>query len=297
MIRSSSISVRIARDRDLTGTIHSVFERAANIDFGEMMISLLNPVIGNNPYGIVLDVPRDFSLLGLGLYPGQRVWYSDLRISIAGVPEEIDTGSAALWDGSLKTGAMNIETGFIQKNTAVLKDGLKEYAAYGLASIPFPAGASDNLYVAYMRPRLNTFLCRLKALDEYGLKDVLGEMVGFGPGLTPSADDFLTGFIGAIHLLSSEKYLDLLKSAVMHNIKRTTRISSIMLASAAEGEFPEFLKDLMIGLASNGDRECLSELLERELNTGATSGADTAAGLISGLEFFIKEVLDEEGNS
>lgn len=293
---ASSVSKNIKFIEDMEGKIHSVFEKAVNIDVGETMVSLLNPVVGNNPYGIVLKVSDDFSFYGFGLFAGQRVLFTDGEVRTEAA-EGINLEGAACWDGSLGIGLSDIKLDILKKNVSFLKEELLGYSEYGLATLTFSPAAGENLYTAYMRPRIERFLSGLKVKDNSGITSAVREMVGFGPGLTPSADDFLTGFLGAAYLLSGGEIIHILSDAVMRNLNRTTRVSSVMLSSAAEGEFNEFLKDLIIGLASFEDTERIMRLFRREAGIGATSGIDAVSGLILGLEFFTREDDDEGFNN
>lgn len=293
---ASSVSKNIKLIDEMDGEVHSVFEKAVNIDIGKTMVSLLSPAVGNNPCGIVLNVGDDFSFDGIGLYPGQRVRFTGgvVRIEAA---EEIDLDGASCWDGSLGDGLSDMRPDILRGNVSLLKDRLLRYSGYGLADLAFGPAAGENLYTAYMRPRLEGILSGLKAGDNHVLTLAVRELVGFGPGLTPSADDFLTGFLGASYLLKGEGIVHILRDAVKRNLGRTTGISSIMLSYAAEGEFNEFLKDLIIGLASSEDTDCIMRLFLREAGIGATSGIDAVSGLVWGLEFFMREDDDEGFNS
>jgi len=120
------------------------------------------------------------------------------------------------------------------------------------------------------------------------MKDAGGfpwNMAGFGPGTTPSGDDFITGFLLARGLTSgSGAEAVRMPSGCM---SRTTAAGRSLLAGASDGVFPAHLVELGKAFAercSGGDMEGLSGAVERTLSHGATSGSDALLGFLAGAE-------------
>ena len=113
-------------------------------------------------------------------------------------------------------------------------------------------------------------------------------LAGLGPGLTPSGDDVLGGFIAALTLLSEHISSDtasrkhLAETIVYMAIGRTTKFSATLLAHAARGEVAEHLGELIIALSSD-DNQRLLQAASRLLSFGATSGGDTLLGVLLGI--------------
>ena len=94
-------------------------------------------------------------------------------------------------------------------------------------------------------------------------------LVGRGPGLTPSGDDFLCGWLWAWHRINHPQ-LAPLAEAVARTRTATTDISQNFLTLALEGYFVESLK-----MAEYAPLDGFRALREQ----GATSGVDTLSGV------------------
>lgn len=114
------------------------------------------------------------------------------------------------------------------------------------------------------------------------------ELIGLGPGLTPSGDDMLIGAMAALHTHPSMRRINRyhLFLPALHSVAlMTTTISCCYLENAAQGYFPTPLLRLLRRLNQAGDtRQAIQALLLH----GHTSGADTLIGLITTLRWLKK---------
>lgn len=114
------------------------------------------------------------------------------------------------------------------------------------------------------------------------------QLVGLGPGLTPSGDDMIAGLLVALRHLGTAANVaravwlaDWLAAAVTFDAGgRTTPISAALLHCAARGEASGEVLAVLRGLAG---RQALEPALHRLLQLGHTSGADLAWGVRAGL--------------
>ena len=114
------------------------------------------------------------------------------------------------------------------------------------------------------------------------------QLIGLGPGLTPSGDDVLSGLLVALRHLGTATRVsravwlaDWLAAAVTFDARgRTTPISATLLHCAARGEASGEMLAVLRGLAG---RQSLEPALHRLLQLGHTSGPDLACGLRIGL--------------
>ncbi|MFC4063216.1 DUF2877 domain-containing protein [Planomonospora corallina] len=114
------------------------------------------------------------------------------------------------------------------------------------------------------------------------------QLIGLGPGLTPSGDDMLAGLLVALRHLGTAAGVeravwlaDWLAAAVTFDARgRTTPISATLLHCAARGQTSGEVLAVLRGLAG---RQPLEPALARLLGLGHTSGADLAWGLRAGL--------------
>ena len=103
-------------------------------------------------------------------------------------------------------------------------------------------------------------------------------LLGLGPGLTPSGDDFLGGAMIALRALGGGGAADRLAAwALPRARERTGKISLAHLACAAEGEGASALHDALAALCAPG-APGLAETLAALHAIGHTSGWDALAG-------------------
>ena len=124
-------------------------------------------------------------------------------------------------------------------------------------------------------------------------------LIGLGPGLTPSGDDFLAGFIlaGAIWRERLGEPVKLTKDIAAMVRKwaqgRTTAVSRAMLEDATEGEASEPVQRFLMALFKKGkSRETRFWAMEIS-RTGASSGEDLLNGLACGILFFKRQASSE----
>jgi hypothetical protein len=122
------------------------------------------------------------------------------------------------------------------------------------------------------------------------------EMIGWGPGLTPSGDDFLGGMFFAARSLhqvhpedsrwNEDAVLELLGWAKI----RTHPISHAILCDLALGHGPAPLHDLIGGLLEGRDLDPVMEAAMRLTAIGHSSGWDMLAGAVTGMLMIKKSV-------
>ena len=121
----------------------------------------------------------------------------------------------------------------------------------------------------------------LEAIERWlignALDDDVQMLIGLGPGLTPSGDDYLGGLLIALHALERRPQAQGLWRWLEPRLKRTSAISGAHLAAAAAGEGHEALHACLEALASrNAD---WAKTLDQVANVGHVSGWDALAGI------------------
>jgi hypothetical protein len=119
------------------------------------------------------------------------------------------------------------------------------------------------------------------------------ELVGLGPGLTPSGDDFLGGLLFAIRFLhraypedffwEEEPLFDLIEWA-RH---RTHPISHALFHDLVLGHGAEPLHEWMTALLSGAELNSIMNAVTRLLSIGHSSGGDILAGMMAGMLFLL----------
>jgi hypothetical protein len=115
------------------------------------------------------------------------------------------------------------------------------------------------------------------------------KLIGLGPGLTPSGDDFLGGLFFALNFLKTifpEKFFwndGPILELIDWSSSRTNPISHAIFSDLCVGHGPEPLYDLLNFLLSGGDQDKILPNMDRLCEIGHTSGRDVLAGLLTGM--------------
>jgi len=123
-------------------------------------------------------------------------------------------------------------------------------------------------------------------------------IVGFGPGTTPSGDDWIAGYLSAADMAGGApgQVLPEFRDAVRPALDRTTAAGHSLLLGALAGAPPVYLVRLAGAVASlaqaliagseqaiSGAESELAAAIETALHHGATSGEDALSGFVAGL--------------
>ena len=125
----------------------------------------------------------------------------------------------------------------------------------------------------------------LEAIDRWLAGHALGneaaELIGLGPGLTPSGDDYYGGVLVALRWLGRGTQADSLWRWLAPRLGgRTSAISAAHLAAAAGGQVHEALHEVLDNLAA-WQAPDLHPSLARLDAVGHTSGWDALAGIVA----------------
>jgi len=268
-----------------SGVVAAVFDRSCYITLDGQWICVGPPGLGAGPVNVVCDpcnlIGPMSSLVDLNDF---AIWHgrtlrvgSSLMISFAGAKPWFPPPPGA-W------------------NRATVRRGLSAFAAAlpdmlpveGLAPLLRPPMACEGLppiaAAAHGNAERLGDIVRAAArhtqthpLDARPLVSLLG----LGPGLTPSGDDFLGGALVALHVVALEPLRDAIWAALEpHAAGLTNDISRAHLAAAAEGCGSEALHALLNDVIT-GQTEALPERIAALAAIGHTSGWDALAGAIT----------------
>jgi hypothetical protein len=146
-------------------------------------------------------------------------------------------------------------------------------------------------------PRLRLLAQSSWRQENAGIEEATRGLAGLGPGLTPSGDDVLGGFAAIMALLSpqlsadaaSRKHVAVTIAAMAR--PRTTALSAVLLAHAAQGELAEQMGTLLLTLTLPAEAfETVLNAAEQVLTFGASSGGDTLLGMLLGLRTLEGEI-------
>jgi hypothetical protein len=150
-----------------------------------------------------------------------------------------------------------------------------------------PGSALDQAMQRRLRQTLPVLGHATSSADADIAAQALGQLVGLGPGLTPSGDDFIVGYLAALWSRSPlEPAVRSLLAGLAEPIERLAAdanlVSRQFLLDAAAGEFSQALADLVSAMAADDARRTLAAAA-RVVRIGHSSGADSLVGLLFGL--------------
>jgi hypothetical protein len=268
-----SIGHLVPRDA-FEGQLHSVFARSCNVALGGLLLNLCAPVDGHErgpatlrlaarpalPLQRLFEPGEPFVCRG-GIARTQRARINLRRASVWRPPR-----SAAAGDNNIIARNLRLARASLGARRCERAGILDREAAATAAALGQACGAFD--------------LARAPALAE--------RLIGWGEGLTPAGDDYLVGLLAGLDLVMCgdarrRALRDALAAAIDAASWRTTPVAAHCLRLAARGHCGEALCLLGNALLSEPRPDALRSALQRVLSIGASSGADTVAGLLAGV--------------
>ncbi|WP_159567667.1 DUF2877 domain-containing protein [Budvicia diplopodorum] len=248
---------------------HSIYSKAINLCAGKSkLLTIQKTGQGISPFGIVLTA-QDFSFLADSLYAGQSGEIDQQKIIF---------GSLCI---SPPERYLNLRAEPIAKidSQRLLNSICRSHGITGLY------GGLSTLLQSPLNSELVDIKRRISSWLQ-GKPVTWKDLIGKGPGLTPSMDDTLTGILLMIH--SDSRFglrlqqSDFFSRAEYSQLEKlTTMVSVNYLQCAAQGIFSTSL--LHLSRAARDDasaREAKTKMLiERILCLGHHSGADTLLGI------------------
>ena len=287
---------------EIHGYVHSVFNRVCNIvTKDDLLIPVISNYVPNTPRFISLNLPLRSNIKSLGLKQGMEVIIENNALKTAEAGFSLDLSEAKIWDARPNFDFKRVGQKQLLLNLDILLDSfIKNGKFSGIAPVILalaqninPKLIGDNIiennhYSSFIAPRLQKLIEGYRLINLEAVKAYAKQIVGFGPGLTPSADDFLTGFMVAnIYSANHRGYnindISALNEGIAEDAEyRTTKVSSEMLHFAAKGEVSENIRCLMISLFSSNNETELINNIHSVINNGETSGSDLIAGAYIG---------------
>ncbi|MBV7505508.1 DUF2877 domain-containing protein [Bacillus sp. sid0103] len=268
------------------GIVHSIFNKTINLkclNDGELY-TIASTKIDNGPNTLLIDI-NSFREVDLAL--NDKVYGAKKVLSITN-KLAITVERAEKWESNLPDYPECSER--LSANLVKMKHYIH---SQGKAGGMKPDTASKNIFVKEMSRLLNE---RSRALvyevsnnrGSNALQSAAG-LIGLGPGLTPSGDDYLVGFISTLHLPNCPCHVfkELGEQIVKMAKPLTNEISYMALKKASIGSVRESLIHLLDSLVNGTENEMLQSL-KNVLEIGSSSGTDIALGIVSGIETNLK---------
>lgn len=290
-------------------TIHSVFRKAVNLAVGETMLALLSSEVPRMPNGVRLPALVMEELYS-SLRPGMKVEIGDDSLNIRALDLSLRLPQKAAWEPRPDVAAHHWCLTTVAQHTSLLARHLADSPQQdGLAPLVGPLllgqPMAETPLAKIALPLLRLLVCASSQKDVAGIEKAARGLAGLGPGLTPSGDDTLGGFVGVLALLSPQLSIDVVPhnhlASIIANVAgpRTTRLSAVLLAHAARGEMADHVGELLTALILPVEEsKAVLHAADRVLAYGACSGGDILLGLLLGLQVIgIAASIDYIGES
>jgi hypothetical protein len=289
-------AAREALERDVSGKVHSIFERAFNIMINGKLVGIARNDVARSPINVITDVCSSESMSSLGVHEEMQVRSGGDRVLVGDVLE-ISLEDAELWRPRTRAEG-HIDFEIVGRNLELAKrlaarknerEGLGQLLPHvdEIASELVPHISDPNQVVEAALAHLVNLIKSVRANDVQDIEQSARKLIGLGPGLSPSADDTLAGFMAACWWVANSlgRELDRVREINKTIVGRkggTTSMSQQLLEHAAIGKtneaVGEFIESILVGTAAD-----VKSGVERVLEIGETSGTDTAVGVLLGL--------------
>jgi len=281
----------------VSGDVHSIFERAFNILIGGELVGVARSGVSRSPINLVTDIPTSESMPSLGIRKGMQVRKVGKLVLIGDVLE-ISLENAELWRP--KTHAERcLDPELIRENLELAKrfaaskarsEGLGQLLSLidEIAAGRMPRAPDLNMQAKAVLPWLVDLVKAVRSENVEGVKGAARKLIGLGPGLSPSADDALSGFTASLWWVSHSlnRCVDSVKrinETIVSCSGTTTLLSQQLLRHAAKGETNERVRELLEAILA-GTTPDVEKGVEEVLQIGETSGIDMMVGLLLGVQ-------------
>jgi hypothetical protein len=278
------------------GTVHGAFDGAINVLLNGGLVSLVPEAVEKGPLNITLRLPVGSSKMSsLGVRPGEKVSVRGLTLEL-GSHHRVLFGSARIYSPIRKFALPMLEEKEIAANLEVMKrtallfgnlSGLGDLLALVRPRAAKAKAGDLNIFASAAISRIIRLEQAFRSEEKNELTHAVSELIGLGPGLTPSSDDMLAGLVLLCTLYvensgCAQRASQLTAEVIAAEAPgRTTILSEEYLRQAASGRGNEPVMRLCAALLT-GRRESVERETRRVLTIGETSGTDTVLGIVLG---------------
>jgi len=299
----------ISKRGRLRGRVHSVFGNACNIECDDLFITLLSKGKKMAPMSVIVDYGGKVNFKDLNITQGLIFEFSESEICCKEKNLCIDINNAKTFYLGAKLKSSNCSQHQLLENIKILEQGLKIHGKHQgmgplvnmlvdklpeLELVKLHKYAFDTS-IEFIRDRFIRFIHALIEADVDGIGEIAQLVIGFGCGLTPAMDDFISGvmvtyiYMGSYYKINYEQIYKFNSKVISAGLTKTTRVSAEMLKHSSMGEANEAVHDLIAEILNfNNDKDVenhrsIIRTLIEVIGYGETSGTDTALGIYLGL--------------
>jgi hypothetical protein len=264
--------------------VEAVFERCFYLRCGDKFTCVGEADIGNGPLTLIGNIGP---LSDLGLRPGRSAAVCERLITLGNSVrfklDKTEAWCAPPWPVGMSPARLIDTCAALARHAAV--DAPEEGLARHISGVPRTFLRQPPL-ARVARPRIAMFECWLSHVLDAGNAPAIGSgdavqgLLGLGPGLTPSGDDFLVGALALLDALGERDAHAALARAIIDALPGlTTPLSACFLRAATAGQVGEALHRSVSSIIT-GD---VDAAIAAAGNIGHSSGWDMVAGIVTTL--------------
>lgn len=274
--------------------VHSTFERAFSVLIGDKLVGIARGDVLRSPFNIIADFKPNISMRSL-VRKGAKVSVAGDLLRV-GDELTISLKGAEVWrPGRAVAKALDVES--VKRNLLLAKrlaggrkEGLGQLAPHieCIISGASPDDPQLNQVSRAALPHIAALASAVRSGDLELVRRSVKNLVGLGPGLSPSADDMLSGLMAGLRWAVNssggdvDRVDEVNRTIVDHVAGDTTSLSRQLLEHAARGEANEVVEGLLKTILA-GEAEDVKVAVEKVLAMGETSGVDISVGILLGL--------------
>ena len=242
-----------------TGAVAAVFARSLYVRVDDAFLCLGEASIGNGPLTLIVDGAAGIGALGLHPYDPASILDNAIRI---GKTVEFRCDRSKLWrppgwPAAVAPARLAVTCAVLARRAAVAAppEGVARLVlAAAPAVTPFARAAASAI------AQFQSWLVAALAGDGAPVPPTpVDKLIGLGPGLTPSGDDFLCGALAVLDALAERRIFAALADAVSDAAPAlTSPLAACLLRAAAAGHVGERLHDVVAALLAGDPAAAIS---------------------------------------
>jgi len=291
-LRAITIGYAVPVDH-FDASVHSLFQSSINLRLNKVnrLITLFAASEGDLPQGIRLDAPANFTFEKL--QTGEPAVCRDGILRFKNTSLTIQLRGARRWKSDLPSLMVDASNPVVLPAWDLVWEALNKRQRFSkseiLAEDFFRSDESESASVSQNAGKAMRDL--LRAARRYALpnREAVRALIGLGPGLTPSGDDLLVGYIAGLWSSVHDRnerlqFISSLGKTIVRLSRMTNDISRTYLLHAVRGQISSWLANLVTAMSRGEPPEHLLEIAETAMKVGHTSGMDAVTGMLVGLD-------------
>lgn len=253
--------------------VHSRFDKVINFYSGNTFVFIVNNSIGGGPFNIVVD-DVDFSEL-------ESLIIAEEYFQLNG--ENFFFDDSTRYNSELKVS--DFDGNKFTSNLVFFEKALIENSSDKCLSFLLDESRKKNFKSSYEIEFVRRFDVAVECFTSSNYLEGVKLIKGIGFGLTPSGDDFISGFLIALNVIQKREKVDYsnLIAHIYEAAKGNNAFTNAFLLAAKNGFLFEKFKNLIHSILYSGQNEIL-ENTRTLISFGETSGADQGVGFMFGIK-------------